>query len=255
MIKAYIFDLDGTLFFLEDKVPFAINGAIELISQLKKQNIPHLFVTNTTSKSAKQIYDIMKKIGFDVDIEQIITPIVVAKKYLQSKGYKNIAIESCKNLETEFSEFEISNTPQAVVITDEGNGLSYEAVNRVMNWGLNKIELICLQKNKFYKRNNKLVADLGFYVTGFEYVTGQKIKNFGKPSIELFTYACNKLGFKISKQIAMVGDDIEFDVLGAMQLGFAGILVKTGKYIEGIENKFKTQPNRIINSVKTLCKK
>ena len=60
------------------------------------------------------------------------------------------------------------------------------------------------------------------------------------------------MGLKDSSDVFMVGDDIEFDILGAQKIGFKGYLVKTGKYIQGIETKFSEKPFQIIESVKDL---
>lgn len=42
--------------------------------------------------------------------------------------------------------------------------------------------------------------------------------------------------------------DINDDILGAMNVGMKGILVKTGKYINNIEKKYPNKPTKIADS-------
>lgn len=42
--------------------------------------------------------------------------------------------------------------------------------------------------------------------------------------------------------------DINDDIFGAMNAGLKGILVKTGKYINNIEEKYPDKPTKIANS-------
>lgn len=42
--------------------------------------------------------------------------------------------------------------------------------------------------------------------------------------------------------------DINDDIFGAMNVGMKGVLVKTGKYIENIEDKYPNKPAHIADS-------
>lgn len=42
--------------------------------------------------------------------------------------------------------------------------------------------------------------------------------------------------------------DINDDILGAMNVGLKGILVKTGKYIDKIEEKYPNKPTKIVDT-------
>ena len=247
-MKGIIFDIDGTL--IVDN--YKIDGATELIKKIKKSGTPFCFVTNTTETSTKHLYEILREKGFEIDISQIITPIVIAKKILKSKNVKSIQICFSDDLKAEFSEYDFNENPEFVIISDSGSGLTNSQINKIFQYFQNGAELIVLQNTKYYKKEGKLVIDLGFYSAGFEYITGKQIQSCGKPSELLFNFALNQMGLKDSSDVSMVGDDIEFDILGAQKIGFKGYLVKTGKYIQGIETKFSEKPFQIIESVKDL---
>ena len=242
MIKAVIFDLDGTIY-LGNKLIGNIKTTLKI---LKERKIPYIFVTNTTSKSTQIILKKLNNLGIEIEENKIISPVVVSKQFLRRQNVKKIAIEHCPPLEPEYNEFEISLKPDVVILADDGKGLEYEAVNRIFNHHLNGAKITSLQKNKYYRKEGELVADLGFYVAGFEYITGNPIMNFGKPSQELFEYAQSILQVADKNNIAVVGDDLEFDILGAQKLGFKGFLVQTGKYQNGIEDNFSLKPDHVI---------
>jgi len=248
MLKGLMFDLDGTIY----SGPKLYPGVKELLVDLKKKKVPYVFVTNTTSSSPEMIKEKLEKLGINLSTKDIITPVVVAKKYLKKNNIKNIAIVRCEALEPIFDSYNFSENPEIIILADDGNGLLYEDINKAFEYYLKGAKITTLLKNKYYERNGKLIADLGFYVAGFKYITDEKIINFGKPSKDFFNVAKEILGIDDSKKIAMIGDDIEFDVLGAQKLGYRGFLVKTGKYRKGLENKFKEKPNNIIDSATSI---
>ncbi|MDD3050701.1 MAG: HAD-IIA family hydrolase [Candidatus Cloacimonetes bacterium] len=249
-MQGLIFDVDGTIS-IDNKL---IKGTVDFFAQLDKCGIPYVFVSNTTSRTPAKMMEKLNSQGLHLNENQIITPITTAKQYLRDNGYRKIALVRCEATEVEFGEFEFSDDPEVVILTDDGEGLTYDDINRCFNYHLKGAKITALQKNKYYAKDNHLVADLGFYTAGFEYLTGEEILNFGKPSEALFRKALATLNIRDFNQVFMVGDDIEFDVLGAMKLGMKGVLVKTGKYQKDMEKKYTNQPDFILEDVTKLVR-
>ena len=67
----------------------------------------------------------------------------------------------------------------------------------------------------------------GAYVAMIEEATGQKAFSPGKPSPVIFREARKKLDLR-SEETIMIGDTMETDILGAVQLGYTGLLVLSG---------------------------
>lgn len=44
----------------------------------------------------------------------------------------------------------------------------------------------------------------------------------------------------------MIGDDAKDDIAGAKAAGFKALLVKTGKYTDGDEDKFRCPPDAVV---------
>ena len=70
----------------------------------------------------------------------------------------------------------------------------------------------------------------------------------GKPAKGFFDEVLASIGVEASAA-AMVGDDIESDVGGALDAGLAAILVRTGKYREDRVRESGIKPTHIVDSI------
>ena len=98
--------------------------------------------------------------------------------------------------------------------------------------------------------------DAGPFVHALEYASGNKATVIGKPSRDFYLAAVRSVGCEPDETV-MVGDDVEADVLGAVAAGLQGILVKTGKYRQGDEQKIRDSAlcvDNIYNAVEYVLK-
>jgi HAD superfamily hydrolase (TIGR01458 family) len=108
--------------------------------------------------------------------------------------------------------------------------------------------LIALQKNRYWETAGGLSLDAGPFVAALEYAIGRQAEVVGKPSPAFFELALGELRLP-AERAAMVGDDVEADVGGAMEAGLAGILVRTGKYREDLVKESGIEPTATVDSV------
>ena len=119
---------------------------------------------------------------------------------------------------------------------------------RLINEGA---EFYALEKDRYWMDRDGLSLSAGPFVLGLEYATGRSAILVGKPSPSFFTKALESMNVKAPDAI-MIGDDINSDVGGAQNIGFRGILVRTGKFSEEKLNKSGIIPYRIIDSIGVL---
>src|SRR5262245_918140 len=81
-MRAILFDLDGVLY--NDEEPIA--GAATAIDWIRSHNIPHLYVTNTSSRGPEALVQKLGRFGIPASIEQILTPAVAAAAWLRREG-------------------------------------------------------------------------------------------------------------------------------------------------------------------------
>ncbi|HEX6584623.1 MAG TPA: HAD hydrolase-like protein, partial [Thermoleophilaceae bacterium] len=109
-------------------------------------------------------------------------------------------------------------------------------------------ELIALQKNRYWLREDGLCLDVGPFVAALEYAAACEAHVVGKPAAAFFGDVLDGAG-TAPDQAVMVGDDIESDIGGALRAGLAAILVRTGKYRAKAVLASGIQPTATVGSI------
>lgn len=77
--RCIVFDLDGTLYLGSRLLP----GARELLAFLRGRAIPHVFLTNNSSRSRQDYTTRLNSLGLEVSAPQMITSGEATARYLQ----------------------------------------------------------------------------------------------------------------------------------------------------------------------------
>jgi phospholysine phosphohistidine inorganic pyrophosphate phosphatase len=227
-----LFDLDGVIYNEDTPIP----GAAESIAWARARHIPHLFITNTTSRSRAAIVAKLHRFGIETDASHILTPCVAAAHWLRSSPTGAVALFVRESACPEFEGLPLT-APDAetgasyVVIGDLGEGWDYKTLNRAFRLLHHRADakLIALGMTRYWQRADGLCLDAGPFVAALEHATGRTALVFGKPAEAFFRAAAQQLSLDVH-QIAMIGDDINADIGGAQAAGMKGVLVKTGKF-------------------------
>jgi HAD superfamily hydrolase (TIGR01458 family) len=166
----------------------------------------------------------------------VFTVPVAARNYLEKKHFSPYLLVH-PDLEIEFSGL-ISGGRNAVLVGDAANAFTYENMNEAFRLLLNGAPLLAMGINRYFKEGGKFSLDAGPFVTALEYASGKKAIVLGKPSREFYLEAVASLDCDPG-DVIMVGDDVESDVIGAVNAGLKGVLVRTGKYRENDEKKLE----------------
>src|SRR5690242_19293228 len=87
-MRGMLFDMDGVLYNSEEPVP----GAAAALAWVRNNGIPHLFVTNTTSRSRSVLAGKLARFGIEAGETQILTPCEVAARWLRTRPADTIAL-------------------------------------------------------------------------------------------------------------------------------------------------------------------
>ena len=109
-------------------------------------------------------------------------------------------------------------------------------------------ELVAMHRNLSWMTRRGEKLDAGAYLLGLEAATGLEAVVLGKPAPEAFRAGLDALGLP-PERVAMVGDDVENDVLAAQELGITGVLVRTGKFREETLARASGPPDVIVDSI------
>jgi HAD superfamily hydrolase (TIGR01458 family) len=244
-VRALLIDLDGVLY-VEEK---PIAGAAEAVRRLRERGLPLRFVTNTTAHSRDRTLKKLARLGLGVDGGELITPAALAVRHCRERGHHRVALIMNEEVKRDFKELqETTGRADAVIIGDLGPAFGYDVLNHAFRQVMDGAELIALQKNRYWMRADGLSLDVGPFVAAIEFAAGRDAYVVGKPAKGFFEQVLATVGVDASAA-AMVGDDIESDIGGALRAGLAAILVRTGKYREDRvrESGIQPTPRRRLN--------
>ncbi len=251
-MKSILFDMDGVLYEGDTPIP----GACETIAWCKAQGIPHLFLTNTTSKPRRALVEKLATMGITASVDEIFNPPHAAANWLQQNVRLPVALFVPALTREEFSGIAIADDTTekvgAVVLGDLGAGWDFATYNRAFRLLMNNPDaaLIALGMTRYWQADDGLRLDVGPYVKGLEYACGREAIVLGKPATPFFHNALNQLGVSAEESI-MIGDDIRGDIDGAQRSGIRGVMVRSGKFRES-DLLLSIEPFAVIDSVADL---
>jgi HAD superfamily hydrolase (TIGR01458 family) len=244
-VRALLLDLDGVLY-VEDE---PVAGGLVAVERLRRAGVGLRFVTNTTAYSRAQTLDKLVRLGFAVEERELVTPAALAVRYCAERGHSRVALLMNDDVKRDLDELEEADgAADAVIVGDLGSAFDYDVLNGAFRQLMDGAELIALQKNRFWLRADGLALDVGPFVAALEYATGREAYVVGKPARGFFHEVLADLG-TAPGETAMVGDDVESDVGGALRAGLAGILVMTGKYREETVRASGVEPSATVKSI------
>ena len=235
-VRGLLLDLDGVVHVRGAVLP----GSLEALAKLRSARLPFKFVTNTTRRPLARIVADLAALGLDVAPEDVFTPAALARDFLRRRNLSPFLVVH-PELREDFRDSP-SGAPEAVVVGDAGEHFTYDLLNEAYRKILRGAPFLALAKNRnFRDGDGELSLDVGAFVAGLEYASGREALVLGKPAPLFFSLALQGLGCS-PEDAAMIGDDAEADVGGAIAAGLRGVLVRTGKYRAGDETRLKPPP-------------
>jgi HAD superfamily hydrolase (TIGR01458 family) len=244
-VEALLVDLSGVVYVQDQAVP----GAAEALARLREAGVSMRLVTNTTMRPRRAILERLDRLGFEADPAELLTPATLARRRCEEAGYESVALMVLDELREDLEGLEESgDRVDAVVVGDLGDRWDYGVLNQAFRQLIEGADLIALQRNRYWETADGLSLDAGPFVAALEYAIGREAEVVGKPAPAFFELALGDLGVEASAA-AMVGDDVEADVGGALEAGIRGILVRTGKYREDDVRASGVEPTATVDSI------
>jgi HAD superfamily hydrolase (TIGR01458 family) len=247
-ITSLLLDLEGTVY----QAGRLIENAGEAIAALEAGGLRIGYATNTTSRPRATVARELAEMGLAVPPERIFTAPRAAREELTRRGLTRCSLLLRDALREDFGGIASDDdAPQAVVLGDLGDEMTFARLNRAFRHVLAGAELVTLARNRYWRAADGLTLDVGAFAAALEYGSGRAARLAGKPAPEFYAWALSELGAKPS-DAAMVGDDLESDVAGAQRAGMAGILVRTGKFLPEELAASDVRPDALLDSVADL---
>jgi len=237
-VRAFCIDMDGVLYRGSQVIP----GASELVQFLRVHGIPHLFLTNNSSRTPQQVADKLLRMGIPTEPGRILTSAQVAVSALArvATPHDRILLVGSAGIRAELALAGLSLADgfedATYVLAGLDPSVTYEK--------LAQASLAIGRGAKFWATNGDLSfpterglePGAGALLAAIAATTGVQPTLFGKPEPEMFEQALNVLGTP-ADLTAMLGDRLETDIAGGQRAGLLTIAVATGvSALEDFEN-------------------
>jgi len=225
----------------------ALEGAGELIAKLNQKGTSYFILTNDASKLPLTSSKLFQKYGLDIDPDRIITSGALLKNYFDTHGLRGArcivlgpsdSVQYVKDAGGDIVSPQ--NKFDVVVICDEAGFPFLDTVDAVLSGIFNKLD----RRERFHLvlPNPDLIypkADKGYGITGgsialmleaalqlrFPGHSGVYFEKLGKPHAAIYEEAIRRSG---TRDMVMIGDQLETDICGANDIGLDSALVMTG---------------------------
>lgn len=245
-VEAVLLDIDGVLVTSWEPLP----GSVQTIAWLRENDVPFRLITNTTTHTRAALAKTLVDTGIAVSADEIVTAVVATGSYLRAAHPgARVFVLSDGDARADLEDIDVvEDDADVVVLGGAYDGFDYSTMNRVFRMVMDGAPLVAMHRNMYWRTNEGLQLDGGAYVAAIEEATGTSAIVCGKPAREYFASALDGLGVS-AKMTAMVGDDLESDVIGAQDAGLIGVLVRSGKFRQDVLDRSKRKPDFTIDSV------
>jgi phospholysine phosphohistidine inorganic pyrophosphate phosphatase len=252
-MRAILFDLDGVVYNAEEP----LEGAAGTISWAQSRGIPHLFVTNTSSRGRRALVEKLQRFGIRTDTSRILTPLSAAAQWLKNQAAEPVALFVKPEAFEEFGGLEClpdnaETGARYIVVGDLSETWDFAGLNRAFRLLHSDpgSRLVALGMTRYWHAADGLRLDVAPFIAALECATGRKAVVFGKPEASFYRAAAEQLQLP-AEEIVMIGDGIDTDVAGAQNAGMKGVLVRTGKFhpsdLEGL-----IRPDAVLDSIRDI---
>lgn len=247
--KGFICDMDGVIYHGNT----LLDGVKEFVDWLNKNKKRYLFLTNNSQKSPQELSQKLKRMGLDVSAEHFHTAALATASFLKSQGASTAYVVGDAGLTNALYNVGITLNdvdPEYVVIgeTENYNFDNICKATRLVNKGA---RLIGTNSDITTPTEKGEMPACKALIAPIEYATGRKAYYVGKPNPLMMRAAMERfheLGIH-SPDVAMIGDRMDTDVIGAIESGLDSVLVLSGVSSRETVKRFPYRPRLILNGV------
>ena len=241
----FLIDMDGVLYRGADLLP----GAGQFVRELRERDIPFRFLTNNSQRTRRDVVAKLSRLGIDADEQHVFTSAMATARFLaQQKPDGTAFVIGEGGLLTALHQHGyavVDHAPDYVVV-GEGRTFNLELVETAVRMILGGAKLIATNMDpNCPTTNGGIRPGCGAMVAMLETATGVKAFSVGKPSPVMMRAARKELGLTTDQTI-MIGDTMETDILGGVQLGFHTVLVLSGGTSREDLKKFAYRPDVVV---------
>ncbi|WP_281752688.1 HAD-IIA family hydrolase [Neptunitalea chrysea] len=250
MRKGFLIDMDGVIYGNNTLIP----GADKFIAQLQEKEIPFSFMTNNSQRTPLDAVNKCARLGIHIKEENVYTSAMATSWFLSFMNPNGTAyVLGEGGLITSLLQqgYVMVNQDPDFVVVGEGRNFTLEMVNTATNMILNGAKLIATNLDPSPKMKGWDSLGIKAIVKMIEEATGKPAFSVGKPSPVMMRAARKHLGLE-ARETIIIGDTMDTDILGGVQLGYKTILTLSGVTRKEDLGNYAFKPNMVVNSLADL---
>lgn len=243
----YLIDMDGVIY----RGTHIIDGAQAFIASLRRENIPFRFMTNNSQRSRLDVATKLQRLGFEVEQEHVYTCAMATATYLAKQkpdGTAYVIGESGLIMSLNKRGYAIVDKDPDYVVVGEGRTLTFEMCEIATQMLLNGAKLIATNLDPNAPTEKGSRPGCGAIVALLEKAAGVQAFSVGKPSPFMLRAARKEIGLE-TDQTVVIGDTMETDILGGVQVGYHTVLVLSGGTRKEDVDRYPYRPDLVVNSI------
>jgi 4-nitrophenyl phosphatase len=231
-LRALLIDLDGVVY--TGREPIA--GAAGFIAEARRRGLPFLLVTNNSTTSPEQVADRLHGMHVEVEPSQILTSAQAAVAYVRthSPGVTRVRVVGEAGLReaAEAEGLEVVDGPDGRVdwvVAGLDRAFDYAKLTSATRAILDGARFLATNADALLPvEGGNVLPGAGTIVAAIQTATAVEPIVVGKPEPGLFEHGLRRLGGLRPPDVAMIGDRLDTDVVGARRAGLRSVLVLSG---------------------------
>ena len=246
----YLIDMDGVIYHGHQLIP----GADRFIKSLLAEDVPFLFLTNNSQRTRRDVATKLNRMGIPIEDRHVFTCAMATARYLAQQkpnGTAYVIGEGGLLTALHNNGYSIVDRDPDYVVVGEGRTLTFEMMEAALGMIRAGARLIATNLDPNCPTPNGLRPGCGAVVALLESASGVKAFSAGKPSPIMMRAARKELNLNAEHTI-MIGDTMETDIVGGVQLGYKTVLVLSGSTRRADLLRYAYQPDFIFDSISDL---
>jgi len=245
--KAFICDMDGVIYHGNRLLP----GVFEFLDWLNSSNKDFVFLTNSSTRTPRELREKLLRLGLDVDEKHFYTSAIATATFLsqQCPGGSAFVIGDTGITNALYNAgFSMNDENPDYVVVGESSNYNFEKLTHAVNLVRNGAKLIGTNPDLTGPTETGIVPATGALIAPIELATGAKAYFVGKPNPLMMRNALKRLGAR-REDTAIIGDRMDTDVLAGIEAEITTVLVLSGVTNRQDITRFAYHPNYILNGV------
>jgi len=247
----FLIDMDGVIYRGKQLIP----GADQFIASLIDRGVPFAFLTNNSQRTRRDVATRLARMGILVDESHIFTCAMATARFLAAQKPRGTAFvigEGGLLQALHTNGYAIVDDDPDYVVVGEGRTFNMEIVEHAVRLILRGSKLVATNIDPNCPTSSGPRPGCGAIVAMLEVATGLKAFSVGKPSPVMMRTARKELGLATGETI-MIGDTMETDILGGVEMGYRTVLVLSGGTREEDLPRYAYRPDLLLDSIADLA--